>query len=247
MVKHAKKYVSDVEFSAEDATRSEVDFLAKLFDRVIKAGATTINIPDTVGYIMPKEYFTFLTELREKCPALDTVDISVHCHNDLGLAVANSLSAVRAGVTQLECTINGIGERAGNASLEEIVMALKTRKDFYDADTRIVTQEIMRSSQLLSRITGVKVQPNKAIVGENAFAHEAGIHQDGVLKNKQTYEIMTPESIGITAKNLVLGKHSGKHALAGPHPGTGLRRYRRRARGGFRQVQGDRRQEKAGL
>ena len=213
MVKHAKKYVSDVEFSAEDATRSEVDFLAKLFDRVIKAGATTINIPDTVGYIMPEEYFAVLTELREKCPALDTVDISVHCHNDLGLAVANSLSAVRAGVTQLECTINGIGERAGNASLEEIVMALKTRKDFYDADTRIVTQEIMRSSQLLSRITGVKVQPNKAIVGENAFAHEAGIHQDGVLKNKQTYEIMTPESIGITAKNLVLGKHSGKHAL----------------------------------
>ncbi len=213
MVKRAKKYVSDVEFSAEDATRSDTDFLARIFDRVIKAGATTINIPDTVGYVTPDEYFAFLTELREKCPALDTVDISVHCHNDLGLAVANSLAAVKAGVTQLECTINGIGERAGNASLEEIVMALKTRKDRFQADTQIVTQEIMRSSKLLTRITGVKVQPNKAIVGENAFAHEAGIHQDGVLKNKQTYEIMTPESIGIAAKNLVLGKHSGKHAL----------------------------------
>lgn len=213
MVKYAKKYVSDIEFSAEDATRSDTDFLAKIFDRVIKAGATTINIPDTVGYTTPEEYYAFLTEIREKCPALDRVDISVHCHNDLGLAVANSLAAVRAGATQLECTINGIGERAGNASLEEIVMAMKTRKDLYEADTRIVTQEIMRSSRLLTRITGVKVQPNKAIVGENAFAHEAGIHQDGVLKNKQTYEIMTPESIGISEKNLVLGKHSGKHAL----------------------------------
>ena len=162
------------------------------------------------------------------------MDISVHCHNDLGLAVANSLAAVKAGATQLECTINGIGERAGNASLEEIAMAMKTRKDLYQADTRIVTQEIMRSSKMLSRITGVKVQPNKAIVGENAFAHEAGIHQDGVLKNKQTYEIMTPESIGITEKNLVLGKHSGKHALQR----TGLRNYRRRSQYSFHQVQG---------
>ena len=213
MVKHAKKYVSDIEFSAEDATRSDTDFLAKIFDRVIKAGATMINIPDTVVYTTPEEYFAFLTEIREKCPALDTVDISVHCHNDLGLAVANSLAAVKAGATQLECTINGIGERAGNASLEEIAMAMKTRKDLYQADTRIVTQEIMRSSKMLSRITGVKVQPNNAIVGENAFAHEAGIHQDGVLKNKQTYEIMTPESIGIRADNIVLGKHSGKHAF----------------------------------
>ncbi len=213
MVKYAKKYISDIEFSAEDATRSDVDFLAKIFDRVIKAGATTINIPDTVGYTTPDEYFEFLTAIREKCPALDNVDISVHCHNDLGLAVANSLAAIRAGATQIECTVNGIGERAGNASLEEVVMALKTRRDRYDCDSRIVTQEIMRSSKLLARITGVKVQPNKAIVGENAFAHEAGIHQDGVLKNKETYEIMTPESIGITEKNLVLGKHSGKHAL----------------------------------
>lgn len=213
MVKYAKKYVSDIEFSAEDATRSEVDFLAKIFDRVIKAGATTINIPDTVGYTTPDEYYEFLMAIREKCPALDNVDISVHCHNDLGLAVANSLAAVRAGATQLECTVNGIGERAGNASLEEIVMALKTRKDIYQADSRIVTTEIMRTSKLLTRITGVSVQPNKAIVGENAFAHEAGIHQDGVLKNKETYEIMTPESIGITEKSLVLGKHSGKSAL----------------------------------
>lgn len=213
MVKYAKKYVSDIEFSAEDATRSDVEFLAEIFDKVIKAGATTINIPDTVGYTTPEEYFAFLTAIREKCPALDNVDISVHCHNDLGLAVANSLAAVRAGATQIECTVNGIGERAGNASLEEFVMALKTRRDIYQADTRIVTTEIMRSSKLLTRITGVKVQPNKAIVGENAFAHEAGIHQDGVLKNKATYEIMTPESIGITEKSLVLGKHSGKAAL----------------------------------
>ncbi len=213
MVKYAKKYISDIEFSAEDATRSDVDFLAKIFDRVIKAGATTINIPDTVGYTTPDEYFDFLTAIREKCPALDNVDISVHCHNDLGLAVANSLAAIKAGANQIECTVNGIGERAGNASLEEVVMALKTRRDHYNCDTGIKTQEIMRSSKLLTRITGVKVQPNKAIVGENAFAHEAGIHQDGVLKNKATYEIMTPESIGITEKNLVLGKHSGKHAL----------------------------------
>ncbi len=213
MVRYAKKYVSDVEFSAEDATRSDVDFLAKLFDRVIKAGATTVNIPDTVGYIMPEEYYNFITEIREKCPALDNVAISVHCHNDLGLGVANSLSAVRAGATQIECTINGIGERAGNAAMEEVVMALKTRKDIYQAETDIVTEEIMRSSRMLTRITGVKVQPNKAIVGENAFAHEAGIHQDGVLKNKLTYEIMTPESVGITEKRLVMGKHSGKAAL----------------------------------
>ena len=212
-VKMAKKYVSDVEFSAEDATRSDPDFLAKIVDAVIKAGATTINLPDTVGYTTPEEFTKFLMEVRQKCPALDDAILSVHCHNDLGLGVANSLASIAAGAGQIECTINGIGERAGNAALEEIVMAMKTRKDLYDADTRIVTKEIMRSSQMLTRITGVKVQPNKAIVGENAFAHEAGIHQDGVLKNKQTYEIMTPESIGITEKNLVLGKHSGRAAL----------------------------------
>ena len=212
-VKMAKKYVSDVEFSAEDATRSDTDFLARIVDAVIKAGATTINLPDTVGYTTPEEITKFLDEVRAKCPALDDAILSVHCHNDLGLGVANSLAAIASGAGQIECTINGIGERAGNAALEEIVMAMKTRKDLYQADTRIITKEIMRTSQMLTRITGVKVQPNKAIVGENAFAHEAGIHQDGVLKNKQTYEIMTPESIGITEKNLVLGKHSGRAAL----------------------------------
>ncbi|MGP1441015.1 MAG: 2-isopropylmalate synthase [Anaerovoracaceae bacterium] len=213
MVKYAKSFVSDIEFSAEDATRSDVEFLARIFDAVIKAGAETINIPDTVGYITPDEYYDFIMAIRKACPALDDAVISVHCHNDLGLGVANSLAAIKAGATQVECTINGIGERAGNASLEEIVMALNTRKDVLKAETGIVTTEIMRTSNLLSRITGVKVQPNKAIVGENAFAHEAGIHQDGVLKNKATYEIMTPESIGINEKSLVLGKHSGKAAL----------------------------------
>ena len=213
MVKHARKYLSDVEFSAEDATRSDPAFLAKIFDAVIKAGATTINVPDTVGYSTPEETYTFFMKLRELCPSLDNITISAHCHNDLGMGVANSLAAVKAGVTQVECTINGIGERAGNAALEEIVMALHTRNDVYQAETRVITTEIMRSSNLLSRITGIKVQPNKAIVGENAFAHESGIHQHGVLKNKETYEIMTPESVGLTTNNLVLGKHSGKHAF----------------------------------
>ncbi len=213
MVKHAKNYCQDVEFSAEDATRSEPEFLAKIFDGVIKSGATTINIPDTVGYTTPEEFYEFIMKIRGLCPALDKVVISVHCHNDLGLGVANSLAAIRAGANQVETTINGIGERAGNAAMEELVMALKTRKDFYGIDTNIVTTEIMRASKLLSSITGVKVQPNKAIVGENAFAHEAGIHQHGVLKNKATYEIMTPESVGLTKNNMVLGKHSGKHAL----------------------------------
>lgn len=213
MVKHARKYLTDVEFSAEDAIRSNPEFLAKVFDAVIKAGATTINVPDTVGYNTPEETYAFFMKLRELCPSLDNVTISAHCHNDLGLAVANSLSAIKAGVSQVECTVNGIGERAGNAALEEIVMALHTRSDVYKAETRVVTTEIMRSSNLLSRITGVKVQPNKAIVGENAFAHEAGIHQHGVMANKETYEIMTPESVGLIANNMVLGKHSGKHAF----------------------------------
>lgn len=213
MVKYAKGYCSDIEFSAEDATRSEPEFLAKIFDRVIKAGATTINIPDTVGYTVPDEFYEFLMKVQDLCPALSKVDISVHCHNDLGLGVANSLAAIKAGATQVETTINGIGERAGNAAMEELVMALKTRKDIFNVETNIITTEIMRSSKLLSTITGVKVQPNKAIVGENAFAHEAGIHQHGVLKNKETYEIMTPESVGLTKNNMVLGKHSGKHAL----------------------------------
>lgn len=213
MVRHAKNYCSDVEFSAEDATRSDPAFLAKVFDAVIKAGAKTINIPDTVGYTVPDEFYEFLMKIRNACPALDNVVISTHCHNDLGLGVANSLAAVKAGVSQIECTINGIGERAGNAALEEIVMTLATRHDFYGKETNIVTTELVRASKLLSRITGVRVQPNKAIVGENAFAHEAGIHQHGVMKNKKTYEIMTPESVGLKTNSMVLGKHSGKHAF----------------------------------
>lgn len=213
MVAYAKKYCSDIEFSAEDATRSDPYFLAELFGEVIKAGATTLNIPDTVGYTTPEEYYNFITTIREKTPNIDKVDISVHCHNDLGLAVANTLAAAKAGATQFECTVNGIGERAGNAALEELVMVLNTRKDVYQLETGIKTDEIVKSSRLLSRITGVKVQPNKAIVGKNAFAHESGIHQHGVLNNKETYEIMTPESIGLTTNAMVLGKHSGKHAF----------------------------------
>ncbi|GAB1476384.1 2-isopropylmalate synthase [Bacillota bacterium] len=213
MVKYAKGHCGDIEFSAEDATRSEPEFLAKVFSGVIKAGATTINIPDTVGYTTPDEFYNFLIKIQELCPELSKVDISVHCHNDLGLGVANSLAAIKAGASQVETTINGIGERAGNAAMEELVMAIKTRRDIFNAETNIETTEIMRASKLLTTITGVKVQPNKAIVGENAFAHEAGIHQHGVLKNKETYEIMTPESVGLTKNSMVLGKHSGKHAL----------------------------------
>lgn len=213
MVAYAKSKCEDIEFSAEDATRSNVDFISKVFDKAIRAGATTINIPDTVGYTMPDEYYNFITAIIERCPALKTVDISVHCHNDLGLGAANSIAAIKAGATQIECTVNGIGERAGNAALEEIVMALKVRKDILNADTRIDTKQIFRSSSLLTQITGIKVQPNKAVVGDNAFAHEAGIHQHGVLNNRETYEIMTPESIGLKTNKLVLGKHSGRHAF----------------------------------
>lgn len=213
MVAYAKSYCEDVEFSAEDATRTEIGFLVKVVKAAIKSGAKTINIPDTVGYTTPDEFYKLLTTLMERCPELKDVDLSVHCHNDLGLGVANSIAAVKAGANQIECTVNGIGERAGNAALEEIVMALETRKDAYGVSTNIETKQIYRSSQLLTRITGVKVQPNKAIVGENAFAHEAGIHQHGVLNNKETYEIMTPESIGLNKNKLVLGKHSGRHAF----------------------------------
>nr|WP_313163865.1 2-isopropylmalate synthase [Sedimentibacter sp.] len=213
MVAYAKSKCEDIEFSAEDATRSNIDFIVRVFDTAIKAGATTINIPDTVGYTTPDEYYSFITSIIEKCPALKTVDISVHCHNDLGLGVANSIAAIKAGATQIECTVNGIGERAGNAALEEIVMALKVRKDILNADTKIDTKQIFRTSRLLSRITGIKVQPNKAVVGDNAFSHESGIHQHGVLSNRETYEIMTPESIGLDTNRLVLGKHSGRHAF----------------------------------
>ena len=212
-VRYAKRYCHDIEFSAEDATRSSVEFLARIFEAVIDAGATVINIPDTVGYAETFEYYEFIKAIRENTRGIENVDISVHCHNDLGLAVANSLAAIKAGATQVECTVNGIGERAGNAAMEEIVMNLKVRKDIYKVDTNIITTEIMRSSNLVQNITGAKVQANKAVVGANAFAHESGIHQHGVLANKETYEIMTPESVGLTKNIMVLGKHSGKHAL----------------------------------
>ena len=212
-VKHAKSKLPDVEFSCEDACRSDPDYIVKVLKAVIDAGATTVNIPDTVGYPTPAEFHRLITHIRNHVPNIDRAVISVHCHNDLGLATANSLSAVLAGAGQVECTINGIGERAGNASLEEIVMTLKTRKDTFDCETRIKTQEIFRTSRLVSSLTGIRVQPNKAVVGDNAFAHESGIHQDGVLKDKLTYEIMRPEDIGWSESSLVLGKHSGRHAF----------------------------------
>jgi len=213
-VTQARSYVDDVEFSAEDATRSDVDFLVEVFSLAARCGASTLNVPDTVGYTTPGEYAELIGTLRERVEGAGDVVFSVHCHNDLGLAVANSLAAVGAGARQVECTINGIGERAGNASLEEVVMALRTRPDVYGPlESGIVTREIYPSSRLLTSVTGVQVQPNKAIVGDNAFAHEAGIHQDGVLKATITYEIMTPESIGRASNELVLGKHSGRHAF----------------------------------
>jgi len=213
MVEYAKKYCNNIEFSAEDATRSNPEFLFKIFETAITAGATVINVPDTVGYITPEEFYAIIKKIQENVPNIEQVEISVHCHNDLGLAVANTLSAVSAGATQLECTINGIGERAGNAALEEIVMALNTRKDFFDVQCKVDTKKIYRSSKLLSSLIGVPIPPNKAIVGKNAFAHESGIHQHGVLSEKSTYEIMNPSSIGITINHIVLGKHSGHHAF----------------------------------
>ena len=212
-VRRAKGFTNDVEFSAEDATRSDPAFLCDIVAVALEEGATVINIPDTVGYTFPEEYARLIRNLRAQVRALEHAVISVHCHNDLGLAVANSLAAIGAGARQVECTINGIGERAGNASLEELVMALRVRQDQMPFETGIHTTELFRTSQLLSHITGVPVQPNKAIVGKNAFAHEAGIHQHGVLANPMTYEIMTPASVGVKANNLVLGKHSGRHAL----------------------------------
>ncbi|HON14011.1 MAG TPA: 2-isopropylmalate synthase [Treponema sp.] len=212
-VKYAKKYCSDVEFSAEDASRSNPDFLCKVFAAVIDAGATVVNIPDTVGYAIPAEFGNLVSYIKAHTPNIDRARISVHCHNDLGLAVANTLAAALAGADQLECTINGLGERAGNAALEEIVMGMRTRKDFLDIECRIDTTQIYAASRLVSQVTGVRVQPNKAVVGENAFAHEAGIHQHGILANRATYEIMTPESIGIPRNRMVLGKHSGRHAF----------------------------------
>jgi 2-isopropylmalate synthase len=213
-VKFAKSLTKDVEFSAEDATRSDWDYLVEVVELVIASGATTVNIPDTVGYTVPGEYFKLISYLKSKVSNIDQAVISVHCHNDLGLAVANSLAAIQAGARQVECTINGIGERAGNASIEEIVMALKVRQEEFSCDTNIDAKQLYASSRKLSMITGIPVQPNKAIVGENAFAHESGIHQDGMLKNHLTYEIMTPESVGWSKTNLVLGKHSGRHAFS---------------------------------
>ena len=209
----AREYTDDVEFSAEDAGRSEIDFLCRIFEAVIKAGATTINVPDTVGYNVPHQFAANLATLIERVPDADKVVWSVHCHNDLGLAVANSLAAVMTGARQVECTINGLGERAGNASLEEVVMAVRTRRDVFPCDTRIDTTQIVPASKLVSGITGFPVQPNKAIVGANAFAHESGIHQDGVLKHRETYEIMRAEDVGWGANKLVLGKHSGRNAF----------------------------------
>lgn len=212
-VRHARQYCDDVEFSPEDAGRSEPDFLCRILEAVIDAGATTVNIPDTVGYNVPAQFASLIGDLRTRVPNADKAVWSVHCHNDLGVAVANSLAAVLAGARQVECTINGLGERAGNAALEEIVMAVRTRQDFFPCDTRIETREIVPTSKLVANITGFHVQPNKAVVGINAFAHESGIHQDGVLKHRETYEIMRAEDVGWGMNRMVLGKHSGRNAF----------------------------------
>ena len=212
-VTYARKFTDDVEWSCEDGTRTNLDFMCKTIELAIKCGATTINIPDTVGYSIPEEFARTITHIKNNVPNIDKAIISAHCHNDLGLAVANALAGLSAGVRQIECTINGIGERAGNAALEEIVMAIKTRNDLMPFDTGIKTELISKASKIVSNATGFPVQFNKAIVGKNAFAHESGIHQDGMLKNRETYEIMTPESVGVKKTSLVMGKHSGRHAF----------------------------------
>jgi 2-isopropylmalate synthase len=213
-VSQARCYAEDVEFSAEDATRSDIDYLCEVLDAAVEAGASVLNVPDTVGYTTPTEFTRLVEQVIKRVVRDRDVIVSVHCHNDLGLAVANSLAAIEAGARQVECTINGIGERAGNASLEEIVMALHVRADRLPFETGIATHQLYPASQLLSSIVGFQVQPNKAVVGRNAFAHEAGIHQHGVINNPLCYEIMTPESVGVPANSLVLGKHSGRHALS---------------------------------
>ncbi len=212
-VRMARNFAEEVEFSAEDATRSDVDYLCEVFAAAVDEGATILNVPDTVGYTLPSEFATLVSTVRDRVVGEKAVTISVHCHNDLGLAVANSLAAIAAGARQVECTINGIGERAGNASLEELVMAMHVRSDQLSFEVNVNTRELYPTSQLLSEIIGFEVQPNKAIVGRNAFAHEAGIHQHGVINNPLCYEIMTPESVGVPSNSLVLGKHSGRHAL----------------------------------
>lgn len=213
-VRYARSLCEVVEFSAEDASRSDPDYLCRVFEAVIEAGATIVNIPDTVGYAIPDEFASLIRYVKSNVSNIDKAMISVHCHNDLGLAVANSLAAICAGAQQVECTVNGIGERAGNASLEELAMLLAVRQSCFSVETSIQTEQLFPTSRLLCEITGIEVQPNKAIVGRNAFAHEAGIHQDGVLKNPLTYEIMTPESVGLSGNALVLGKHSGRRALS---------------------------------
>ncbi len=212
-IRYAKKYFSKIEFSPEDAGRTEIDFLIEVTAMAIRAGATVINIPDTVGYMTPDEFGRIFKVLKEQVPGIEKIQLSAHCHDDLGMATANALSAILNGADQIECTMNGIGERAGNTSLEEVVMALDTRKEYYQANTSIVLHEIYRTSRLVSKLTGMVVPGNKAIVGANAFAHESGIHQDGMLKEKTTYEIMSPETIGLKESKLVLGKHSGRHAF----------------------------------
>jgi len=214
MVAYARNLCPTIEFSAEDATRSDWDYLCRVFEAAIKSGATTINVPDTVGYTMPHEYEMLFRYLHERVPGMEDVVMSAHCHNDLGMATANTLAAIKAGARQVEVTVNGIGERAGNTAMEEVVMALRTRPEtFGRVDTRVKADELLATSQLVSRLTSIPVQPNKAVVGANAFAHEAGIHQDGMLKNRLTYEIMTPQSVGWADTKLVLGKHSGRHGL----------------------------------
>ncbi|NTV92382.1 MAG: 2-isopropylmalate synthase [Chlorobiaceae bacterium] len=213
-VTFARSLAEDIEFSAEDAGRTDPGYLAEIIEAVINAGASTVNIPDTTGYTWPSEFGEKIRDLRNRVGNIEKAVISVHCHNDLGLAVANSLSAIEQGARQVECSINGIGERAGNASLEEIVMALKVRSDLHNFETGIVTEEIYNTSRMVSSFTGIIIQPNKAIVGDNAFSHESGIHQDGMLKNRETYEVMTPQSVGVPETSIVLGRHSGKHGLA---------------------------------
>jgi len=232
-VEYAVTRADEVEFSCEDATRSDPAFVARVCRAAIEAGATVINLPDTVGYSLPSEYATFLAEVRRRCPELRDVTLSVHCHDDLGLAVANSLAGVQAGATQVECTINGLGERAGNASLEEIVVALRVRSDRFEVDTDIDTSELAATSRLVSELTGYVVQPNKAIVGANAFAHEAGIHQDGMLKDERTYQIIDPKEVG-AGMTLPLGKHSGRHAFARACADRGIQLGREELNAAFR-------------
>src|SRR5713226_1761693 len=213
-VERARSYCDDIEFSPEDAARTELEFLAEVVEKVIEVGATTLNIPDTVGYAVPEQYAAAIRYLKQNVRGIDKIVLSVHCHNDLGLAVANSLAALKEGARQVECTINGIGERAGNCALEEIVMAVRTRNEYYELDVGVNTTRLWPTRRLVARVTGIHVKRNKAIVGQNAFAHEAGIHQDGMLKHANTYEIMNPEDVGLAKTDLVLGKHSGRHALS---------------------------------